>query len=86
MDIIAKELSLPPDDAARMMQGTTIVPCPEQLTKDYLGTPGQIGQFADTALATATFLKDQGRLPTVLDRAGYAAFIDPSYLAKALGK
>lgn len=86
VDIIAKELSLPPDDAARMMQGTTIVPCPEQLTKDYLGTPGQIGQFADTALATATFLKDQGRLPTVLDRAGYAAFIDPSYLAKALGK
>ncbi|NMN58913.1 taurine transport system substrate-binding protein [Xanthobacter sp. SG618] len=86
VDIIAKELSLPPEDAERMMKGTTMVPCPEQITKDYLGTPGQIGQFADTVLATATFLKDQGRLPSVMDRAGYAAFIDPSFLAKALGK
>lgn len=86
VEIIAKELSLPVDDAERMMKGTTMVPCPEQLTADYLGTPGKIGQFADTVLATATFLKDQGRLPSVMDRAGYAAFIDPSYLQKALAK
>ncbi|MFG1281759.1 hypothetical protein [Xanthobacter autotrophicus] len=86
VDIIAKELSLPAEDAERMMKGTTIVPCPEQLTKDYLGMPGQIGQFAATVLATATVLKDQGRLPSVMERAGYAAFIDPSYLVKALGK
>lgn len=86
VEIISKELSLPLEDAERMMKGTTMVPCPEQLTPAYLGTPGRIGQFADTMLATGTFLKDQGRLPSVMDRAGYAAFIDPSYLEKALGK
>lgn len=86
VEILARELSLPMEDAERMMKGTTMVPCPEQVTAAYLGTPGKIGQFADTMLATGTFLKEQGRLPSVMDRAGYAAFIDPSYLVKALGR
>lgn len=86
VEIVAKELSLPKEDAARMIKGTTVVPCSEQITAAYLGTSGKIGAFADTMLATATFLKDQGRLPSVKDRAGYAAFIAPGYIEKVLGK
>lgn len=38
-EIIAKELSLPIEDATRMMKGTEMVPCDKQLTAEYLGVP-----------------------------------------------
>lgn len=82
--IIAKELSLPVDDARRMMKGTTMVPCSAQVTAEYLGTSARKGRFADTLLATATFLKEQNRLPAVKDRAGYEAFLNPAYLERQL--
>ena len=84
--IIAEELSLPIEDATRMMEGTTMVPCLEQLTADYLGTPGAIGQFADTLENTAAFLVEQDRLPTLLSRDHFAARIDPSYLQTTLAE
>ncbi|TCT05010.1 ABC transporter substrate-binding protein [Aquabacter spiritensis] len=84
--LVAKELSLPEADAARMIKGTRVVPCAEQITADYLGTTQNKGKFADTMLATATFLKDQGRLPAVKSLADYAGFIDPGYLQKVVGK
>ena len=67
--IIAKELSLPVDDARRMMKGTEVVPCDKQLTETYLGTSKAKGKFVDTLVATATFLTDQKRLPKVEPRA-----------------
>jgi taurine transport system substrate-binding protein len=82
--IIAEELSLPIEDATRMMEGTTMVPCPEQLTAEYLGTPGDIGEFADTLESTAAFLVEQDRLPTLLSRDEFAARIDPSFLQSML--
>ncbi|MFT6908507.1 MAG: taurine transport system substrate-binding protein, partial [Oleiphilaceae bacterium] len=45
--IIAKELELPLEDAARMMKGTGMVPCDKQLTADYIGTSANKGQFVD---------------------------------------
>ena len=84
--IIAEELSLPLEDATRMMEGTTMVPCAEQLTADYLGSPDAIGQFADTLENTAAFLVEQDRLPTLLSRDDFAARIDPSFLQSTLGQ
>ncbi len=85
-EIIAKELSLPLEDATRMMKGTTIVPCEKHVTADYLGTPEKKGQFADTLVSTATFLVEQKRLPALLPKANFEAFLAPQYLEKALAK
>lgn len=82
--LISKELNLPVDETAREMRGTYMVPCREQLTAAYLGTAAHKGKFVDTLVATATFLKDQNRLPAVKDRAVYADFIDPKFLEAAM--
>jgi len=83
-ELVAKELGLPLDDVKRMMAGTTMVPCARQITADYLGTSAQKGKFVDTLVATATFLKEQGRLPAVKERAAYERFVNPSFLEAAL--
>ena len=83
--IIAKELSLPVDDARRMMKGTEVVPCGKQLTETYLGTSKAKGKFVDTLVETATFLTDQKRLPKVEPRTTYEGFIVPKYIEAATG-
>jgi taurine transport system substrate-binding protein len=83
-EIISRELSLPLEDATRMMKGTRMVPCNEQLTETYLGTPDKKGQFADTLVATATFLVEQKRLPKVLPKSEFEDFLAPQYLQQAV--
>ena len=83
--LIAKELSLPADDATRMMKGTNVVACAEQTTSAYLGTSRAKGKFVDTLVSTATFLADQKRLPKVEARMTYEEFIAPKYLETSLG-
>jgi taurine transport system substrate-binding protein len=82
--IVAEELSLPLEDAARMIKGTHIIPCSEQVGAAYIGAPEKKGAFVDTLVATATFLKGENRLPTVKDRSVYEAFLAPEYLKAAL--
>ena len=84
--IIADELSLPLADATRMMKGTEMVPCDKQITAQYLGTTSAKGQFVDTLIATADFLVKQDRLPKLLPRKDFEAFVVPSYIEKVLGK
>ena len=84
--IVAKELSLPVDDARRMMKGTEVVPCSKQLTEAYLGSSKAKGKFVDTLVATATFLTDQKRLPKVEARQKYEEFVVPKYVEAAIGK
>ena len=84
--IIAEELELPLADATRMMGGTGMVPCDEQLTAEYIGPTGDIGQFADTLVATSEFLVAQDRLPKQLTREDYEAFLVPSYLEAVLAE
>ena len=85
-EIIAEELSLPLEDATRMMKGTRMVPCSEQITADYLGTSDDVGQFADTLESTAEFLVSQERLPKLLSRDEFAAQLSPAYLEQATAK
>jgi taurine transport system substrate-binding protein len=82
--LISKELNLPLDETAREMKGTDMIPCGKQVTADYLGTSGQPGKYADTLVATAKFLQSQKRLSAAKDDAVYKAFINPSYLEKAV--
>jgi taurine transport system substrate-binding protein len=85
-EIIAGELTLPLADATRMMNGTAMVPCDQQLTAQYLGTSSAKGQFVDTLVATADFLVRQDRLPKLLPRRDFDAFVTPSYIEKVVGK
>jgi taurine transport system substrate-binding protein len=85
-EIIAEELTLPLADATRMMNGTAMVPCDRQLTAQYLGTSSAKGQFVDTLVATADFLVGQDRLPKLLPRRDFDAFVTPSYIEKVVGK
>jgi len=84
--IIAKELELSLEDATRMMKGTEMVPCSEQLTGQYLGTSKTKAQsgFVETLLSTSSFLVEQDRLPKQLSREDYADFMRPSYLEAVL--
>jgi taurine transport system substrate-binding protein len=84
-EMIAEELTLPLADATRMMNGTTMVPCDQQLTGQYLGTSAKKGQFVDTLVSTADFLVKQERLPKLLSRSEFEAFIQPAYLEKVVG-
>jgi taurine transport system substrate-binding protein len=84
--IVSKELGLPLEDAKRMMKGTGMVSCPDQLKEAYLGTSAKKGKFVDTLVSTATFLKEQNRLPQVKDRSAYEAFVNPSYIERHLKK
>lgn len=83
-EIIAKELQLDLRDAQRMMKGTKMVPCDEQLTAEYIGDSEERGQFVDTLLSTSTFLHEQKRLPTVPSRKTFENFLEPGYLETAL--
>ncbi|WP_245288379.1 ABC transporter substrate-binding protein [Bradyrhizobium sp. WSM4349] len=85
-EIIAEELSLPLEDAQRMMKGTGMIPCSTQLTEEYLGTSAKKGKFVDTLISTADFLVKQERLPKLLPRADFEAFIQPAYLEKVIGR
>lgn len=79
-EIIAKELQLDLRDAARMMRGTEMVPCDEQLTAEYIGDSEKRGQFVDTLMSTSTFLHEQKRLPKVPSRKTFENFLVPGYL------
>ena len=84
--IIADELSLPFEDAERMMKGTRMVPCAEQITAEYMGASGQPqSKFVDTLVSTASFLVEQKRLPELKPREVFAGFINPRYLETLVG-
>lgn len=84
--IIATELELSLPDATRMMRGTGMVPCSEQLTAGFMGTEGAEGEFADTLVATSEFLVAQERLPKLLTREEYGDFLVPSFLEKVVAE
>lgn len=84
--IVAEELELSLDDATRMMKGTGMVPCDEQLTADYIGTEDAPGQFVDTLMETTDFLVSQDRLPMNPGRETFEAFLRPEYLRAVLAE
>jgi taurine transport system substrate-binding protein len=84
--IIAEELELTLADATRMMRGTGMAPCDEQLTAEYIGTSEARGGFVDTLIATSEFLVSQERLPEVPTRETFEAFLVPTWLESVVAK
>lgn len=78
--IIAEELELSLPDATRMMRGTGMVPCSEQLTDLYMGTEEAAGGFVDTLIATSDFLVSQDRLPESPSREIFEDFLVSTWL------
>lgn len=78
--IIAEELELSLPDATRMMRGTGMVPCSEQLTAQFIGTEDAAGGFVDTLLATSDFLVSQERLPEAPSREVFEDFLVSTWL------
>lgn len=78
--IVARELGVEPADAARMMAGTGVVPCGQQLEPAYLGRMGRPGAFARSLRPIAAFLFDDGRIARVLPDEDYDHFVDVRFL------
>lgn len=78
--IIAEELELSLPDATRMMRGTGMVPCSEQITAQFMGTEDAAGGFVDTLLATSDFLVSQERLPEAPSREVFEDFLVSTWL------
>lgn len=78
--IIAEELELSLPDATRMMRGTGMVPCSEQITGQFMGTEDAAGGFVDTLLATSDFLVSQERLPEAPSREVFEDFLVSTWL------
>lgn len=60
--IVSRELGINPRDAKRMMDGTEVIQCREQMTPAYLGQDGDAGAFARSLHPIARFLFRQGRI------------------------
>src|SRR3546814_9183277 len=63
--IVERELGVDPQEAARMMRGTGVLPCRQQLTSAYLGQDGNAGAFARSLHPIARFLSGRGRIREV---------------------
>jgi len=74
--IVARELGVEPADAVRMMAGTPVVPCGQQLEQSYLGGAENPGAVIRSLQPIATFLFEDGRIEQVLPEEDYDNFVD----------
>ncbi len=81
---VAKELNIKPDESKQIMADYVFLDGNEQLAPQYLGKPGQIGDFAKVLLDAATFLKDQKIVQSVPDLATFQKNVNPAYLAQGM--
>ena len=78
--IVERELGVDPQEAARMMRGTGVLPCRQQLTSAYLGQDGNAGAFARSLHPIARFLSGRGRIREVPDDRNFDNFFDLRFL------
>lgn len=64
-EIVSRELGIGLSDAKRMINGTEVIPCSEQMTPAYLGQDGDAGVFARSLHPIARFLFGQRRITKV---------------------
>ncbi len=77
---VAGELSLSPAEARRMIQGTGMVPCSQQIDRAYLGDTSTPGALSRSIYDMAAFLRDNGRTHGLASHADYEALIDTRHL------
>src|SRR3546814_5705192 len=81
--IVERELGVDPQEAARMMRGTVVLPCRQQLTSAYLGQDGNAGAFARSLHPIPRFLSGLGRIRAVRDDRNFDNFFDLRFLNNA---
>lgn len=81
---IAAELSITPEQAQSQLKGLVFLTAKQQQGKDYLGTPGSPGAFAEGLLKAAEFLKSQQKIEAVPSLETLQAGIDTESLANAV--
>jgi len=83
--IVGKEFSLPPKDALEQMKGLIWLTAAEQLTPEYLGTPGQPGALVKQLTTTAKFLKQQKLIDRGPSADEFNEAVDLQFVQKASG-
>lgn len=84
--LLAKELSITPEDATAQAAGLIWLTATEQIGADYFGTtaaPGALGQALKT---TADFLVEQKVLDSAPDLAVFQSGANPAFLQQAAGQ
>jgi taurine transport system substrate-binding protein len=84
-EIVGAELQLPVEEAKSQMEGLIWLDASEQLSPDYLGTPGQPGKLAEQLTTTAQFLRLQKLIDRDPSEEEFKKAVDPQYLQKAAG-
>lgn len=85
-DAVATALSISPDEARVQMEGTKWLTREEELSKDYMGTKAEPGNFHSVFEETAKFLKEQKKLDKLPTKEEIAAFINSSYIELSLSR
>jgi taurine transport system substrate-binding protein len=82
--IVGRAAGVSTEVAAANLREYDFVPLKEQLTSQWLGTPGKPGAFAAELMHTAEFLVGQKSIRRALKLPAYQKGIDTSYLEEAL--
>ena len=83
--IVGKEFNLSAKEAEEQMEGLIWLTAKEQLTPEYLGTPGQPGGLAKQLTTTAQFLKEQKLVEREPSADEINDAVDPQFAQKATG-
>lgn len=82
--IEAKELEISPEEALAQMKGALWLKPEELLGKDYFGTSGAPGSFAEIMKDTGDFLKAQGSIDRAPSQKEFNDYVNPTYIEKAV--
>ncbi|WP_222928593.1 aliphatic sulfonate ABC transporter substrate-binding protein [Oceanobacillus piezotolerans] len=82
----AEGLHISEEEAAKQAKGSIWLTPEQQLSKDFLGTSGNIGNTAESLKKIGDFLVDQKSLTTKLEVSSYEAIINPVYLENVVNK
>ena len=82
--IVAKEAGVTPEVAKQDMEPYDFVTLKDQLTSEWLGTPGHAGKFAQVMKRTADFLVTQKSIKSAPSADVYAKAINTTFLQRAM--
>jgi len=83
-EIVSKNLGITPEEALFQMQGSIWLTREEMISKTYMGTSKEPGDFVKVMKDTSDFLKDQGFIEVSPDLEEFEKFINPYYIEKSL--
>jgi len=79
-------LNLKPQEVVGQLKGLVFLDAQQQASPNFLGTPQKTGQFAESLLRAAKFLKLQGKITAVPSIDSLRSAIDTANLSASLTK